>query len=76
VIPLKSSASDHQLANAREFAKYGAVVIEEDNLTPHILINEIEDAYEERVSISAKIKGFAKPNAAQIIAEQLLGKLA
>lgn len=72
VIPLKGSASDHQLANAREFVKFGAVIIEEDNLTSHILINEIENVYEDRVAISAKIKGFARPNAAQIIAGQLL----
>lgn len=75
VIPLKGSASDHQLANAREFAKFGAVVIEEDNLTPHILINEIENAYEGRATISTKIKGFAKPNAAQVIAEQILAAM-
>lgn len=72
VIPLKSSASNHQLANAREFAKYGAIVIEEDNLTSHILINEITNAYDGRIALSQKIKGFAKPNAAQLIAQQLL----
>lgn len=71
-IPLKGSASGHQLANAREFAKYGAVVIEEDNLTPHILINEIENAYQDRAVLSLKIKGFAKPDAAEAIARQLL----
>lgn len=72
LIPLKGSAGDHQLANAREFAKFGAIVIEEDNLTPHILINEIENVYENRVALATKIKEFARPNAAQIIAEQLL----
>src|SRR3989344_682101 len=75
VVPLKNSAGDHQLANAREFAKFGAIVIEEDNLTPHILINEIENAHEGRVAISEKIKQFAKPDAAQIIARELLDSL-
>lgn len=72
IIPLKGSASDHQLANAREFAKFGATVIEEDNLSPHILVNEIEGAYSKRQELSVKIKVFAKPAAAQIIATQLL----
>ena len=75
IIPLKGSAGDHQLANAREFAKAGAVVVEEENLTPHILINEIGTAHENRVRISENIKKFARPNAAQIIASQLLGML-
>lgn len=72
VVPLKGSASDHQLANAREFAKFGAIVIEEDNFTPHILINEVENAYENRAVLSQKIKDFAKPDAAQVIAQQVL----
>lgn len=72
IIPLKGAASNHQLANAREFAKYGAVVIEEDNLTPHILINEIENAYENRAELSQTIKLFARPSAARIIAEEIL----
>ena len=73
IIPLKGAASDHQLANSREFAKFGAIVIEEENLTPHILISEIENAYESRAELSAKIKQFARPNAARIIAEEILG---
>ena len=34
LIPIANSSSDHQLANAREFSAFGAVVVEEDNLTP------------------------------------------
>lgn len=75
IIPLKGAASDHQLANAREFAKFGAIVIEEENLTPHILISEIENAYESRAELSAKIKQFARPSAAKIIAEEILQSL-
>ncbi len=72
VIPLKNSGQDHQRANAREFAKFGAIVIEEDNLTPHILINEIEKAYDQRQSLSEKVRVFANLNSADIIANQLL----
>lgn len=71
-IPLKTSANDHQVMNAREVAKFGATVIEEGNLTPHILINEIERAFENRTELSQKIKQFARPNAAQVIAAELL----
>ncbi len=73
VVPLKNSATDHQLSNAREFAKFGATVIEEDNLTPHILINEIQRAFENRAELSQKIKQFSKPDAANKIAQYLLG---
>ena len=73
VVPLKNSAGDHQLSNAREFAKFGATVIEEDNLTPHILINEIQKAFENCTELSQKIKQFSKPDAANKIAQFLLG---
>ena len=72
VVPLKDSAGDHQLANAREFAKFGAIVIEEENLTPHILINEIEKAFENRAELSQKIKQLARPDAAKTVAAELL----
>jgi UDP-N-acetylglucosamine--N-acetylmuramyl-(pentapeptide) pyrophosphoryl-undecaprenol N-acetylglucosamine transferase len=75
VIPLKDSAGDHQLANAREFAKFGATVIEEDNLTPHILINEIGRAFENRTELSRKIRQLARPDAAKTVAAELLKRL-
>lgn len=72
IIPLKGAAQNHQLHNAREFEQFGAVVLEEDNLTPHILLNEIARCYEHREEISTKIRAFAKPDAAAIIAKELL----
>lgn len=72
LIPLASSSRNHQLANAQEAAKFGAVVIEEANLTAHILINEITKAYANRESLSTKIKQFAKPEAAKTVAQNLL----
>lgn len=72
LIPIKKSANNHQLANAREMAKFGAVVIEEDNLTPHILTNEIMEAYGKRVELSEKIKQFAKLGASEKIVESIL----
>lgn len=72
LIPLKISASGHQLANARELAKFGASVIEEDNLTPHILLNEIEKVYQNRSELGEKIRQFARPDSAAVIANYLL----
>jgi UDP-N-acetylglucosamine--N-acetylmuramyl-(pentapeptide) pyrophosphoryl-undecaprenol N-acetylglucosamine transferase len=76
LIPLKGSANDHQLTNAKEFAKFGALVIEEDNLTPHLLINSIQHVYDNRSTISQKIRQFARPDAARTIAQDLLNIIA
>ncbi|KKS01695.1 MAG: hypothetical protein UU54_C0001G0007 [Candidatus Yanofskybacteria bacterium GW2011_GWA2_41_22] len=74
LIPITDSSADHQLANAREFSRFGAVVLEEQNLTPHILINQIESLLNEGnyAKISANIKTFAKIDAADKIADTLI----
>lgn len=74
LIPITGSSADHQLVNAREFSKFGAVVLEEQNLTSHILINQIESLLNEEnyAKISANIKNFAKPDAADKIASTLV----
>ena len=77
LIPLSTNASrGEQLSNALEFAKFGAAYIEEENLTPNILINQIESVLEPAnyQSISEKIKTFASPDAADKIAATLLGQ--
>jgi len=73
IIPLAGSASDHQYLNASEFRRYGASVLEERNLTREALINEIGFLFEpvRYGQISAKMKEFAKPDAADRIAEEL-----
>lgn len=74
LIPITNSSADHQLANAREFSKFGAVVLEEQNLTSHILINQIESLLNEEnfAKINANIQTFAKPEAAEKIVSALL----
>lgn len=75
LIPLsRKSSRGEQILNAIEFSKYGAISIEEENLTSHILINQIEHILEsERYSeLSQKIKSFYIPDAANKIAEELL----
>ncbi len=78
LIPISNSSGDHQLENAIEFAKYGAAYIEEENLTPNLLINQIESLLEPAnyETISQKIKTFASPDAADKIAATLLGQSA
>jgi len=76
IIPITGSAGNHQLNNAMAFNKYGAVMLEEENLTPHIVLSQIEyllrpENYE---AASQKIKSFATPEAAQTIADTLLSE--
>jgi len=71
IIPILNSASNHQFANAEELKKYGATVIEEPNLTTHILSDQIKETYKNRDGISQRIYQFANPNAAKMIASEL-----
>lgn len=74
IIPITNSTSGHQVANALEFAKYGGVVVKEENLTPHIIISQINSLLEpdKYNSISQKLKTFATPDAAEKIASVLM----
>lgn len=76
LIPIKNSAQNHQRENAYQYAKTGAaVVIEEDNLTPHLLLNEIEKLTgdEKRLKkMSTEAQKFARVDAAKLIAEEIL----
>lgn len=76
LIPLKNSAQDHQRANAYEYARHGAaVVIEEDNLTPSVLLHEIQTliADSERLKrMGESARAFSRPDAAETIAREIL----
>jgi len=74
IIPITQSTNNHQMQNALEFQKYGAVILEERNISSHILLNQIEELLkpETAAAISAKIKEFAKLDAADKIAQVLL----
>lgn len=74
IIPITNSSSDHQLANALELSRFGAALIEEQNLTPHIIISQINLLLEpERYNtVSKNLKTFAIPDAAEKIASALL----
>lgn len=70
VIPYPYSHKNHQRENAAEFAKFGAVVLEEQNLKPHILIDQIEHLLNNPAA-GERIRRFAKLDAGKIIAEEI-----
>ncbi|MDB4992387.1 MAG: UDP-N-acetylglucosamine--N-acetylmuramyl-(pentapeptide) pyrophosphoryl-undecaprenol [Parcubacteria group bacterium] len=76
LIPIPESVSHDQRTNAYAYAHTGAaVVLEEDNLTPNILASEIHRITNDQAlmqRMSANSAGFANPQAARIIAEELL----
>jgi UDP-N-acetylglucosamine--N-acetylmuramyl-(pentapeptide) pyrophosphoryl-undecaprenol N-acetylglucosamine transferase len=76
IVPITRSNGDHQRANAFAYARAGAAeVIEEGNLSPNILISEITRLVnnpEERQKLGTAAKAFYKPDAARLVAEEIL----
>ncbi len=76
LIPIKESNGDHQRKNAYSYARTGAAeVIEENNLTPHVLISEIDrlmDATDLRAQMHAAAQKFARTDSADLIAQEIL----
>ena len=76
LIPLPNSAQDHQRENAYAYARTGACqVIEQENLTPHILLSEIQKLLKDekrKTRMRDAAAGFAKLDAAQKIAREII----
>ena len=76
LIPLLNSAQEHQLKNAYDYASVGAAeIIEEENLTPHILLGEIKKLIQNKDvmrRMSEAAQRFSRIDAAEIIARELL----
>ncbi len=76
IVPINEKVSHDQHSNAFAYARAGGgVVIEEDNLTPNILASEIERLVtnvSEREKMKAAAKAFYKPDAARLVAEEIL----
>jgi UDP-N-acetylglucosamine--N-acetylmuramyl-(pentapeptide) pyrophosphoryl-undecaprenol N-acetylglucosamine transferase len=76
LIPIPEAISHDQRTNAYAYAHTGAAeVLEEENMTPHVLVSEIKRiANDPALAKSMGEKGalFGNPNAARIIAEELL----
>ncbi|MBI5469987.1 UDP-N-acetylglucosamine--N-acetylmuramyl-(pentapeptide) pyrophosphoryl-undecaprenol N-acetylglucosamine transferase [Candidatus Kaiserbacteria bacterium] len=76
LIPIPPDVSHDQTENAFSYARAGAgEVMEQRNLTPHLLIAEIDRIMADngrRKAMSAAAQTFAKPDAARKIAEILI----
>lgn len=75
VVPLPGSANDHQLVNAAELGRYGAVVMDGANVSVQVLLSQLDRIMEPATyaDISARIRAFAKLDAADKIAQTILG---
>jgi UDP-N-acetylglucosamine--N-acetylmuramyl-(pentapeptide) pyrophosphoryl-undecaprenol N-acetylglucosamine transferase len=76
IIPINKNVSHDQHSNAFAFARAGGcVVVEENNLTGNILASEISrlvESEELRNKMKEADKAFYKPDAAKLIAEEIL----
>lgn len=76
IIPIPETVSRDQRKNAFSYARSGAaIVVEEANLTPNLLLSEIERLMSnesKRKEMSKEAKEFAKPKAARKIAEEVV----
>ena len=76
LIPLSLAAQDHQRENAYSYARTGAAeVLEETNLTPHVLISEIRKLtgdQKRRDDMKRAAGSFARIDAADKIAREIL----
>ncbi|MBC7836846.1 UDP-N-acetylglucosamine--N-acetylmuramyl-(pentapeptide) pyrophosphoryl-undecaprenol N-acetylglucosamine transferase [Acetobacteraceae bacterium] len=76
IIPIPESISHDQMTNAFAYARSGAaVVIEQNNLTPGVLISEIERIItkpEISRAMSEAARGFARVDSAKLIANAVM----
>lgn len=76
VIPITNSNGDHQRKNAFSYSRSGAaIVIEERNLTPNVLISEMNRLMADKELLSKMAKaaeGFSKKDAAEKIAKEII----
>jgi len=79
VIPIESSANNHQRMNAYALAKIGGcLVLEENNLGEHVFLNTIEEIMNSddlRHKLSNNIKMFYHADAAEKIADGIFGMI-
>lgn len=76
LIPLESSANDHQRMNAYAVAEEGAaMVLEEPNLTEHVFLQKIQHILTDegvRERVRERIGRFYNPKSATMIADEVL----
>ena len=75
LVPIPEVVSHDQRSNAYAYARTGAaIVLEEENMTPHVLVSEVRRIMDDPAlaqSMGEKGSQFGNPNAARIIAEEL-----
>ncbi|MHB8710506.1 MAG: UDP-N-acetylglucosamine--N-acetylmuramyl-(pentapeptide) pyrophosphoryl-undecaprenol N-acetylglucosamine transferase [Minisyncoccota bacterium] len=76
IIPIPETVSHDQRTNAYAYAQTGAaVVVEEENFTPHLLVSEIQRIVNDP-ELSARMvlgaAGFTDPDAARVLASEVL----
>ncbi|MFH1575745.1 MAG: UDP-N-acetylglucosamine--N-acetylmuramyl-(pentapeptide) pyrophosphoryl-undecaprenol N-acetylglucosamine transferase [Candidatus Nealsonbacteria bacterium] len=76
LIPLSSSAQDHQLKNAYAYAQNKAtIVLEEANLTPRFFLEKIKYLFanpDELQKMSQKASEFSRPDSAKVLAQYII----
>jgi UDP-N-acetylglucosamine--N-acetylmuramyl-(pentapeptide) pyrophosphoryl-undecaprenol N-acetylglucosamine transferase len=76
IIPLPESISRDQTSNALAYKEAGAcIVMEESNLSPHILVEEIDHIVNNenlKTIMSQKAKAFSRSDSAKLIADAIL----
>jgi len=76
IIPITNTNGDHQRQNAYNYARSGgAIVIEESNLSPNILLSEITRIMEDKnlaKKMSEGAKSFIKTDASDLIAREII----
>lgn len=76
LVPLLNSAQEHQMKNAYNYAATGAAqIVEESNLTPHILLGEIRKLIHDKDimrRMGEAAQRFSRIDAAEIIAQEIL----
>jgi len=76
IVPLKDAAQDHQRENAYEYGRAGAaIVIEEANLTPQILLHEIDSVIGDEARLkkmSEAAQRFSRIDGTEVIAREIL----
>lgn len=76
LIPIPESVSHDQRMNAYSYAETGAaVVIEEENLAPHLFVAEVERILNDpnlAKRMGEAAKGFTDPDAARVLAHEVL----
>ena len=76
LIPIPEAVSHDQRSNAYAYAHTGAaIVLEEENLAPHLLVSEVERILKDPElgkRMGASAEGFTDPDAARILANELL----